>query len=352
MQFDIPEDTIKVVIAGLDNAGKTSLIIALEQIYGFEASLQNLPPTLGIKYYERDYFGRKILYWDFGGQVEFRMKYLQNKMYFNATQVLYFLIDIQDEERFEDSCRYLNDILEVLKEQDYDTRIPIMICFSKSDKEIIENPSFLFENRTEMIKNLFHAAYPTYLFDFYSCSIYDLYSIVSMHIQGINRFFADLPKFENIFQEFAVNKPIKRAVLADHTGLPFINIDLNDGSSATNTNKINQLLNYHLRLFRQLEEKELPIAEMRGHSESYRAYYYRFKAKATTSSIKSVDTIIDENSYNSIDDIEMGKEINYVNYYMILFSPMNSPTIDRQEFTQLIDLLTKLINGLKIQIKN
>jgi len=169
-----------------------------------------------------------------------------------------------------------------------------------------------------------------------------------MHIYGINRFFTDLPKFEKIFNDFVINRPIERVILADHTGLPFINLDVNTSNSAVNINKLNHLLNYHLRLFRQLEDNKMPISEMRGHSDTYRAYYYKFQAKPTTSKIQSVETMVDENIYANIDTNDTEPKHNLVNYYMILFSPMQAPTIDRKDFLGLIDELTKLINSIKI----
>ena len=41
---------LKVVIAGLDNAGKTSCLIALKQKYNFHEEVKNLKPTVRIEY--------------------------------------------------------------------------------------------------------------------------------------------------------------------------------------------------------------------------------------------------------------------------------------------------------------
>ena len=111
------KETLKIIVAGLDNAGKTSMLTVIEKIYGFEEIVKFLKPTLGINYTKREYFDKNIMYWDFGGQKEFRAKYLSNERYFADTEMLYYLIDVQDEMRYTQSVDYLGEILKMLKKQ-------------------------------------------------------------------------------------------------------------------------------------------------------------------------------------------------------------------------------------------
>ena len=46
----IKMEDIKIVIAGLDNAGKTSALIALRKKYNFYEKVKNLKPTIKIDY--------------------------------------------------------------------------------------------------------------------------------------------------------------------------------------------------------------------------------------------------------------------------------------------------------------
>ena len=55
----------KLVMAGLDFAGKTSILKILEGSY---SDLDQIKPTLGSERTEWDILGFKIINWDLGGQ--------------------------------------------------------------------------------------------------------------------------------------------------------------------------------------------------------------------------------------------------------------------------------------------
>ncbi len=70
---------IKFVLAGLDNAGKTSFLIALQQKYNFHDEVKNLNPTVRIEYSTLNFLNRwEIDFWDMGGQENYREHYLNN----------------------------------------------------------------------------------------------------------------------------------------------------------------------------------------------------------------------------------------------------------------------------------
>jgi len=154
-------DAIKIIIVGLDGAGKTSLLTILEKVYGFENKVKDLAPTLGIEYKCRSIFSKQFVFWDFGGQKEFRDRYLRNEYYFHGTKLMYYLIDIQYELRFEQGARYLGDIVKIMKSELETEPCPILICFHKSDLDMVHDPTFLFYERVSMIKDLLTKTYPT-----------------------------------------------------------------------------------------------------------------------------------------------------------------------------------------------
>ena len=91
-------DEIKIVFAGLDNAGKTSFLIALRQKYNFHERVKKLKPTIKIDYSSFNFLNRHTInFWDMGGQAKYRKIYVNNPIYFTSTDYLYFLIDVQDE---------------------------------------------------------------------------------------------------------------------------------------------------------------------------------------------------------------------------------------------------------------
>ena len=91
----------KLVIAGLDNAGKSSALIALRKKYNFYERVKNLKPTIKIDYSSFKFLEiYRINLWDMGGQKKFRKIYVSNPIYFSETNYIYYLIDIQDEIKF------------------------------------------------------------------------------------------------------------------------------------------------------------------------------------------------------------------------------------------------------------
>jgi len=87
----------KLVIAGLDNAGKTSFLIVLRHKYNFRELVENLKPTIKIEYTSFNYLNNwEKSFWDMGGQEQYRTLYLEDPVYFEDTDFFYFFIDIQD----------------------------------------------------------------------------------------------------------------------------------------------------------------------------------------------------------------------------------------------------------------
>ncbi|MBD3211280.1 MAG: hypothetical protein GF311_01635, partial [Candidatus Lokiarchaeota archaeon] len=98
------ENAIKVIVSGLDNAGKTSILTALKLKYDFRKEVMNLKPTIRVEYQRTEFLGTSAIFWDMGGQEKYRKLYQKRKeMYFGETDLLVYVIDIQDRERFESS---------------------------------------------------------------------------------------------------------------------------------------------------------------------------------------------------------------------------------------------------------
>ena len=107
---------LKIIFAGLDNAGKTSFLIALRQKYNFYEHVENLKPTLKIDYNSFTFLNRFLInLWDMGGQEKYRKIYIDHPNYFFASNYFYFLIDIQDELRFDASIKYLHQLLDIFR---------------------------------------------------------------------------------------------------------------------------------------------------------------------------------------------------------------------------------------------
>ncbi len=169
------QEKIKIIIAGLDNAGKTSFLIALRKKYNFYEEVQKLKPTIKIDYSSFKFLNHLCSLWDMGGQEKYRKIYMNNPIYFTATKYLYYIIDIQDELRLEESAQYLHELLEIYRGKDIDYSNEILICFNKYDPKYKKNEEF--SERTEMIKNVILIQNKDFQFRFFNMSYYDISSL-------------------------------------------------------------------------------------------------------------------------------------------------------------------------------
>jgi GTPase SAR1 family protein len=265
----------KIILSGLDNAGKTSLLIALENIYGFEKVVSKLEPTMNIKYKTRSFLGKTLSYWDFGGQTQFREKYLKNPEYFMEIKSMIFLIDLQDETRYTEAVNYLGQILTILKGTDYDHKAPILICLSKADRTVISDASFEYSGKITMIKNIINKSYPLYQFKFFSSSIYDLFSLTALHLACIHDMFEEIPMLESAANTLAMNSSLMRAIVIDKSGLPFVDFIPDKLKTEIPQETINSALNYHLPLFRQFAEHNIAFSERKDQMESLQVCFYQ-----------------------------------------------------------------------------
>jgi GTPase SAR1 family protein len=328
MNFDDSE-AIKIIVCGLDNAGKTSMLTILDKIYGFEEIVKFLKPTLGVHYTKREYFGKSIMYWDFGGQEEFRDKYLRNKKYFNKTDMMYYLIDIQDEKRYEESVSYLGQLLEILEDNGDYAKLPIYICCSKADDSVIKDESFNFVDKITMLHHFFNKKYPDLDLHYFHTTIFDIMSIISVHVYSMKNL---IPLFSNIEKSlisFSKRNKILRLILSDYTGLPFINYIPEEGFLDLRQFKINQEANYQLQLFRQFENKGIKILEVFDKNDLIKKYFFRFTGKKLSHNVETIENIFDKL-------FEYEKKVEDQSYYLLLYAPNSEETISKETIDQLV----------------
>ena len=106
---------MKIAFLGLDNAGKTSILTGLKQKFDFMDQVSGLKPTLGVdrNSFSFKFLNTQVLQFDFGGQMKYRQEYLDHKdRYLSETDIIFYVIDIQDPLRFKESLTYFNEIAE------------------------------------------------------------------------------------------------------------------------------------------------------------------------------------------------------------------------------------------------
>ena len=99
----------KILFTGLDGAGKSSIILALQREFSRIAITK---PTKGAQRRIFTLMGREISEWDLGGQKSYRISYLKNpSKYFDDTEIAIYVIDILDVSRIPESLSYLIDVI-------------------------------------------------------------------------------------------------------------------------------------------------------------------------------------------------------------------------------------------------
>ncbi len=165
----------KVVIAGLDNAGKTALLNTIKKEVGF-SELSSLKPTKGACRDDLFLADQEILLVELGGQDEFRKFYIdQPDRFFIDTDIIVYLIDMVDDDRHAESLEYLEQILRTLK---YLQEQPdFILIFSKCDPDVISSP--MFQERYDYLEKKVQDKFKPYIFQ-YEIQTSSIYNIVSM----------------------------------------------------------------------------------------------------------------------------------------------------------------------------
>lgn len=127
----------KLVILGLENAGKTTIVDILKK--ETTISLHRPPdmyPTKGVQ--RSSLFQGRIVVWDLGGQEIYRNEYLANpESYFKGISFCYYVVDVQDYYRLPFSTMYFMGVLNLINK--YSPNAEIILLFHKMDPDFNPN---------------------------------------------------------------------------------------------------------------------------------------------------------------------------------------------------------------------
>ena len=183
-----PLEGKKVVIAGLDNAGKTALLKTIKKEVGFSFSeLSGLKPTKGANRDELYLEDQELHILELGGQEEFRKFYIENPdRFFIDTDIILYIVDMQDDVRYQDAIEYLQSILRTV--QFLQEAPDFIILLHKCDPDLMKAPMFQdkVDYMYEQITNSFKG-YP-FKFEIQTSSILNIISMTpsfSTMLKGI-----------------------------------------------------------------------------------------------------------------------------------------------------------------------
>jgi GTPase SAR1 family protein len=120
----------KIVFAGLDNGGKTTINNALSEN---PVSIGFTKPTYLVRRDMFQFLDHDIISCDMGGQKSYIISYFKEPgRYFSETDALIFVIDVQDGDRIIDATQYFKDILQQFN--NVRIRPGIFVFFHKAER--------------------------------------------------------------------------------------------------------------------------------------------------------------------------------------------------------------------------
>ena len=170
--------TKKIIFIGLDNGGKTSIVLSLKGLNLM--SLKSSNPTRGIETSNLNINDEKFNIWDFGGQEQYRNIHLEDfKKNFQETDKVIYVIDIQDHERYNIALDYLMKIMKKLgKKID---KIKFSIFLHKSDPNLkLTRPDLTDELIEDLIIKIKEIVPSNFRDEIYKTSIYTVFERINI----------------------------------------------------------------------------------------------------------------------------------------------------------------------------
>lgn len=124
---------IRILMLGLDSAGKTSTLYHLKKI-----NPSNIIPTVGYNVETIKFENQKLNIWDIGGQTNIRPLW---RRYFLGTEMLLFVVDCCDVDRLEEAKKILHKVLEANELR----KLPLLVFANKQDLQYAVKPTELTE---------------------------------------------------------------------------------------------------------------------------------------------------------------------------------------------------------------
>ena len=174
MQRNHSKTTKKIVIMGLDNSGKSSIVLCLKGVKNL-TSFSAIKPTRGFEINKFNTMGSDFNIWDFGGQEKFREDYVKNfKNHIKGTSKLIYVLDIQDRVRYDLSLQYLAKIIALLKENELNPDFSLFLHKFDPDMELIhrEISEELIQTLIKQIEKIIPESFPHQI---YKTSIYTVF---------------------------------------------------------------------------------------------------------------------------------------------------------------------------------
>jgi GTPase SAR1 family protein len=211
----------KLLMIGLDYAGKTSILALVQEKFSI---IKSLLPTRGVKREKLDFFGYPIISWDLGGQVQYREKLYFNRpeLFFTEADIMLYVVDSQDSDRIPESANYFREVLKVLVQ--LNEKPSVLIVLSKSDQDI--RKTLQWQQNVTSIKNKFNKIvdeFKDFSVDYCDTTIFQRETIWQMFSVALKKVSDTSEIIENILEDFSHQVEAKASSLVSMDGLIFGN---------------------------------------------------------------------------------------------------------------------------------
>ncbi|MBD3186019.1 hypothetical protein GF325_04240 [Candidatus Bathyarchaeota archaeon] len=168
---------VKILFSGLDNSGKTSMILGLEKKY---SRLINVRPTQGVARHQTSLMGMTISVWDLAGQQKYRENYVRDaELYLFDCDLLFYLIDVADSNRFDESIAYFSQILDAFR--NFEESPPIVVCFHKLDPD--SDPAL--KSHVKDLKQRINKISGDFFIKYFETTVFEPYSLITAFSYGL-----------------------------------------------------------------------------------------------------------------------------------------------------------------------
>jgi small GTP-binding protein len=171
-EIDSSEESIKILLIGLDNGGKTSILKCLKGLKGLSAF--NSPnPTRGLEIERFEALDSKYAIWDLGGQEAYHEEYFKDiKNILRGTKKIIYVFDVQDAKRYNLAINYLEQMIDAIKNL---IDIDLSIFLHKYDPDLEFNKELneiIIDGLINKIKGVIP---PNLIYSLYKTSIYAIF---------------------------------------------------------------------------------------------------------------------------------------------------------------------------------
>ncbi|MFX1329306.1 MAG: ADP-ribosylation factor-like protein [Promethearchaeota archaeon] len=290
----------KVVFVGLDNAGKTSIILSLLREISKFATIK---PTRNAERRFFEFLGMSISEWDLGGHERYRKYYLENfELIFRGTDILIYVIDIQDNKRIKESYNYLDQIIINLSELKLNP--PIHVFFHKNDPDKTQNIKISIDNKISYLKGKIEEFHDYNKFSFYKTTVFDLSSIIYAMSEILLTLYPRSKVIDTALREFVNKSEVEGVELIDDNSLIISSYYQND--------KIKEILTHVNPFFLRLMDEFGKLDSLNENKENqmiverfernfiFRQFNLIKDAAPFYIFLCTVEPVLDENNFNAL----------------------------------------------------